>query len=90
MIIPLKAVTDYTTFCLSQFTISDYAMKVFSCLDQQTGNTSRVIHWSYAVDMTSSAVMRPCVSSLVIGEAGPRVSILATAAEALFMMLALL
>lgn len=63
---------NYTTFfCLSRFTMSDYAMKVVSCLGRQTGNTTRVIICCFH-DVLHGHRDR----SKVVAEAGQGVSIM--------------
>lgn len=42
-VLPKGRDKQHDIFCLSQFTMSDYNMKVFSCLGQQTSNMSSVV-----------------------------------------------
>lgn len=72
--------TDRTTFfCLSRFTMSEYAAKVISCLQSHKEYTCDSNKWAYVVVLHS-----------FIGhqEAGQWTSVMATAAEALCVKLA--
>lgn len=42
-VLPKGRDKQHDIFCLSQFTMSDYTIKVFSCLGQQTGNMSSTV-----------------------------------------------